>query len=64
MTNPTTGVTPTALAASHTLPELRSALVGLRNGVDYLKAQGIPAPHPTLVELDLFERALKIKEQQ
>lgn len=64
MTNPRIGVTPTGLAESHTLPELRSTLAGLRNSVDYFHARGIPAPHPPLVELDLFERAMKLKEQQ
>lgn len=65
MTRTTTpGTTPTALADAHTLPELRSTLAGLRNGVEHLASQGIPAQHPTLVEIDLYERALTIKEDQ
>lgn len=51
-----------ALAAEKTTAELRSTLTGHVNARDYLKAMGRPVPHPLAHEIDLFERALALKE--
>lgn len=52
-----------ALAAEKTLAELRATLNGHRNAAEYLRSRGEPIPHPLAHELDLYERALHLKQE-
>lgn len=51
-----------ALAAEKTLTDLKATRNGHRNAVEYLQQTGQPIPHPLAHELDLFERAVALKE--
>ena len=55
-------MTVAALAAERTLTDLKATRNGHRNAVEYLQQTGQPIPHPLAHELDLFERAVALKE--